>query len=128
MLNKKNRAKGGSALSEKTQNEELWHYATIVIIAFIIIGLTISFFGEKKITEKSYDTAVLEKIVIQSKIEKLTAPETQPKGKIIPPMSQYEVEQLRQSLNLQEPEKEENEIKLQHEEILKHNPRFQYVF
>ena len=54
--------------------------------------------------------------------------ELKPKGKIIPPMSQYEVGQLRQSLNLPEPEKEGEDIKRQHEEILKNNPQFQYSF
>jgi hypothetical protein len=124
MLNKKIPARGG-----KKQNEKLWYYITVASIAFIVIGLTISFFGEKEITEKSYDNAALENIITeQLKIEKLTAPESKPEGKIIPPVSQYEVDQLRQNLNLQETEKEKDEIKLQHEEILKNNPQVQYVF
>ena len=116
-------------LNKKNQKEELWYYATIAVIVFIVIGLTISFFRKKEITEKSYDTAELEKVIIpQSKVENITAAGTQPKGKVIPPVSQYDVEQLRKSLNLPEPEEEKNAIKQQHEEIQKNNPKVRYVF
>jgi hypothetical protein len=123
MLNKKSPARG-----EKKQNEGLWYYSSIAVIIFIVFGLTISFFPGEKIKEKSYDTAVLENIITELKIEKLTIPESGTKGKVIPPASQYEAGQLRQSLNLPEPEEEENNIKLQHEEILKNTRQFQYAF
>ncbi|MDD5772328.1 MAG: hypothetical protein PHX78_02555 [bacterium] len=116
-------------VNKKNQNEELWYYATITIIIFIIIGLTISIFEKKEITEKSYNTAALEKVITpQSKVENITAPGTQPKGKVISPESQYDIEQLRKSLNLPEPEEEKKAIKQQHEEILKNNSQVRYVF
>ncbi|MFH1288491.1 MAG: hypothetical protein ABII25_07320 [bacterium] len=100
-------------------------------IIFVFIGLIIYAIRKKdnsRGTLQLAPAADLGKIIIQSKIKKSTAPESKPKGKIIPPAPSYKIENIRRKLNLPEPEEEEKDTRRLQEEILKKDPHAQFIF